>query len=95
MGKPIIISVDDEPQVLNTINRDLRNQYGKGYRVLKAGSGNEALEILRELKKRNEPVALFVADQRMPEMNGTEFLTQARQLYPEARKVLLTAYADT
>jgi len=95
MGKPVIMSVDDEPQVLNAINRDLRQHYGKEYRVLKAGSGQEALAALYELKKRNEPVALFVADQRMPEMSGTEFLTQARELYPEARKILLTAYADT
>lgn len=95
MGKPVILSIDDEPQVLNTINRDLRQNYGKDYRVLKAGSGKEALNTLTELKKRNEPVALFVADQRMPEMSGTEFLTEARELYPEARKVLLTAYADT
>lgn len=95
MGKPVILSVDDEPQVLNTINRDLRKNYGKDYRILKAGSGREALDTLTELKKRNQPVALFVADQRMPEMSGTEFLTEARELYPEARKVLLTAYADT
>jgi thioredoxin reductase (NADPH) len=95
MGKPVILSIDDEPQVLNAINRDLRQNYGKDYRVLKAGSGKEALNTLTELKKRNEPVALFVADQRMPEMSGTEFLTEARELYPEARKVLLTAYADT
>jgi thioredoxin reductase (NADPH) len=95
MGKPVIMSVDDEPQVLNAINRDLRSRYGKEYRVLKANSGQEALDTIIELKKRNDPVALFVADQRMPEMNGTEFLTQARQLYPDARKILLTAYADT
>ncbi|MDH5507906.1 MAG: FAD-dependent oxidoreductase [Anaerolineae bacterium] len=95
MAKPVILSVDDEPQVLNAINRDLVKQYGKDYRVIKAGSGQEGMEILRELKKRNEAVALFVADQRMPQMEGTEFLATARQLYPEARKVLLTAYADT
>jgi thioredoxin reductase (NADPH) len=95
MGKPVIMSVDDDPQVLKAINRDLRQKYGKEYRILKAGSGQEALDALSELKKRNEPVALFVADQRMPEMSGTEFLTQARGFYPEARKVLLTAYADT
>jgi thioredoxin reductase (NADPH) len=95
MGKPVILSIDDEPQVLNAINRDLRQHYGKDYRVLRAGSGQEALDTLTELKKRNEPVALFLADQRMPEMSGTEFLTEARELYPEARKVLLTAYADT
>lgn len=95
MGKPVILSIDDEIQVLNAIYRDLRQQYGKDYRVLKANSGKEALEAITELKKRNDPVALFVADQRMPEMTGTEFLTEARQLFPEARKVLLTAYADT
>ncbi|MBI9043111.1 MAG: FAD-dependent oxidoreductase [Anaerolineaceae bacterium] len=95
MKKPTILVVDDEPQVLNAITRDLRQMYGKEYRVLKAASGKEALSALREIKVRNESVALFVADQRMPEMNGTEFLNQARLLYPEARKVLLTAYADT
>ena len=95
MGKPVIMSIDDDPQVLKAINRDLRQHYSKEYRVFKAGSGQEALETLRELKKRNEPVALFVADQRMPEMSGTEFLAEARELYPEARKILLTAYADT
>jgi thioredoxin reductase (NADPH) len=95
MGKPVIMSVDDDPQVLNAINRDLRQHYSKEYRVLSAGSGQEALEALSGLKKRNEPVALFVADQRMPEMSGTEFLAEARELYPEARKILLTAYADT
>jgi thioredoxin reductase (NADPH) len=95
MGKPVIISIDDDPQVLNAINRDLRQEFGKDYRILKASSGQEALGVLRELKKRNESVALFLVDQRMPEMNGTEFLTEARKLYPEARKILLTAYADT
>jgi thioredoxin reductase (NADPH) len=95
MEKPVILSVDDEPQVLNAINRDLRREYAKDYRVLKAGSGREALEITSELKKRNEPLALFVADQRMPEMEGTEFLKEALRFYPNARKVLLTAYADT
>ncbi len=95
MKKPFILSVDDEPQVLNAVNRDLRSQYGKEYRILKAGSGQEALETVRELKQRNEPLALLVADHRMPGMTGTEFLTEAVKLYPEARKVLLTAYADT
>ncbi len=95
MAKPIILSIDDEPQVLNAINRDLRVHYGKNYRILKAGSGQEALEIVTELKKRNETIALFLSDQRMPDMEGTEFLEEAIQFYPEARKVLLTAYADT
>jgi len=94
-AKPIIIAVDDEPQVLNAVYRDLRQHFRDEYRILRAGSGTEALETLRQLKQRNDPVALFLSDQRMPGMSGTEFLTEARQLYPEARKVLLTAYADT
>lgn len=95
MSKPIILSVDDEPQVLNAVNRDLRRQYRRDYRIMKAGSGAEALSTVQQLKQRNEPVALFLADQRMPEMSGTEFLAAARSFYPDARKVLLTAYADT
>jgi thioredoxin reductase (NADPH) len=95
MAKPIIMTVDDEPAVLNAIERDLRRQYGGEYRILKAGSGPEGLEAVQELKKRNTPVALFLVDQRMPTMTGTEFLAQALKLYPQARKVLLTAYADT
>jgi thioredoxin reductase (NADPH) len=93
--KPVIITVDDEPHVLNAIERDLRDKYHKDYRIVKAGSGTEALETLQELKRRNAPVALFLADQRMPEMSGTQFLEKAMRLYPDARKVLLTAYADT
>lgn len=95
MVKPFILSVDDEPQVLNAINRDLRQEYGKQYRILKTSSGREALETLQQLKQRNDPVAMLIADQRMPEMSGTEFLTEAVKLYPDARKILLTAYADT
>ncbi len=95
MAKPIILTVDDEPQVLNAVERDLRRHYRGDYRIVKATSGVEALDAVRELKRRNAPVALFLADQRMPVMSGTEFLTEARKLYPEARKVLLTAYADT
>ncbi|HSF83290.1 MAG TPA: FAD-dependent oxidoreductase [Anaerolineales bacterium] len=95
MAKPIIVTVDDEPQVLNAIERDLRQHYRSEYRIVKAGSGAEALQAVQEFKKRNAPVALFLADQRMPEMSGTEFLSQAVKYYPEARKVLLTAYADT
>ncbi len=95
MAKPIIITVDDEIEVLSAIERDLRTHYGSQYRIIKANSGSEALETVRQLKKRNSAVALFLADQRMPIMSGTEFLNEARKLYPEARKVLLTAYADT
>ncbi len=95
MAKPIILTVDDEAQVLNAIERDLRQHYRGEYRIVKAGSGAEALDAVRRLKQRNEPIALFLSDQRMPEMSGTEFLEKARQFYPDARKVLLTAYADT
>lgn len=95
MGKPILIAVDDEPQVLNAVVRDLQQRFGKTYRVMRANSGQEGLDALTQLKQRNAQVALFLADQRMPKMNGTEFLREARKLYPDARKVLLTAYADT
>lgn len=89
------MTVDDEPQVLNAIERDLRTHYRRDYRIVKAGSGPEALETLLKIKQRNTPVALLLADQRMPGMNGTEFLRQAIRIHPEVRKVLLTAYADT
>jgi len=95
MAKPVILTVDDETQVLNAIERDLRGYYRGEYRILKARSGSEALESLKQLKQRNAPVALLLVDQRMPFMSGTEFLSEAIQYYPEARKVLLTAYADT
>lgn len=95
MAKPVILTVDDEPQVLNAVNRDLRQYYRSNYQIMKAGSGAEALEAVRQLKQRNTPVALFLVDQRMPTMSGIEFLTEARRYYPEACKVLLTAYADT
>jgi thioredoxin reductase (NADPH) len=95
MAKPIIMTVDDEPQVLNAVERDLRRHYGGDYRILKADSGEEALNTVQQLKRRNDPLALFLVDQRMPTMSGTEFLGEARKLYPDARKVLLTAYADT
>ncbi len=95
MAKPIILTVDDEPQVLNAVERDLRQHYGGDYRILKAGSGADALDAVKQLKQRNAPLALFLVDQRMPRMSGTEFLAEAQKLYPETRKVLLTAYADT
>ena len=95
MPRPVILTVDDEPQVLNAIERDLRRHYRAEYRIVKAGSGADALDAVGQLKRRNDPIAVFLADQRMPQMSGTEFLAQARKLYPDARKVLLTAYADT
>lgn len=95
MAKPIILSVDDEPQVLNAVIRDLREQYAEDYRILKAGSGEEALKTIEQLKQRNELVALMLVDQRMPDMSGTELLERAMVHYPQSRKVLLTAYADT
>jgi thioredoxin reductase (NADPH) len=93
--KPVILIVDDEAPVLNAVARDLRRHYRDEYRIVQAGSGAAALESVRQLKHRNTPLALYLVDQRMPEMSGTDFLTQARTFYPEARKVLLTAYADT
>ncbi len=95
MVKPVIITVDDDPAVLNAVERDLRRHYAGDYRILKAESGPTALEAARELKARNQPVALFVVDERMPRMSGTQFLGRVKELYPDARKVLLTAYADT
>ena len=95
MPAPTILIVDDEPQVLNAVERDLRRHYRREYRIVKAGSGAEALTVTQQLKQRNDPVALFLVDQRMPNMTGTEFLNEARAFYPDARKVLLTAYADT
>jgi thioredoxin reductase (NADPH) len=95
MQKPVILAVDDDPQVASAVERDLRKQYRKDYRILSATSGKQALEAVQQLKKRNNPVALFLVDQRMPEMTGTEFIAQAARLYPDTRKVLLTAYADT
>jgi thioredoxin reductase (NADPH) len=95
MPKPVILTLDDEPQVLNAIERDLRQYYRQEYRILKAASGAEALETVQQLKQRNEAIALFLVDQRMPHMEGTDFLAAALSHYPQARKVLLTAYADT
>ena len=95
MQKPVIFAVDDEPSVLAAVARDLRRHYGADYEVMRAASGTEALEALKELKLGSRVVALFVVDQRMPGMTGVELLRQAMELYPEARRVLLTAYADT
>jgi thioredoxin reductase (NADPH) len=93
--RPAILAVDDEPTVLAAVSRDLRLGFGERYRILRTGSGPEALELLVELRKRGDAVALLVADQRMPGMEGTDYLQEARKVYPEAKRVLLTAYADT
>jgi thioredoxin reductase (NADPH) len=95
MAKPIILTVDDEEQVLNAVERDLKRHFRKDYRIIKASSGAEGMETVHQLKQRNDSIALFLVDQRMPEVSGTEFLAQACRIYPDARKVLLTAYADT
>jgi len=95
MAKPVIMTVDDDQDVLNAVERDLRRHFRSDYRIMKADSGSRALETARELRRRNDAVALFLVDERMPQMSGTQFLTEARRLYPDARKVLLTAYADT
>ena len=95
MGKPVLLSVDDDPGVSRAVARDLRRQYGADFRVLRASSGREALEALRELKLRGDTVAALLADYRMPQMNGIDFLEQAMDLFPRARRALLTAYADT
>lgn len=95
MAKPVIWTVDDDPDVLRAVERDLRRQYGDRYKVISADSGASALEGVKQLKLRNEPVALFLVDQRMPGMSGVEFLEKAIELYPAAKRALLTAYADT
>ena len=95
MSKPILLTVDDDPEVLNAIERDLRQHFRTDYRVVKASSGAQALETITELKQRGSQLALFLVDERMPHMTGTQFLSEAIKVYPDARKVLLTAYADT
>jgi len=95
MAKPIIFTIDDDPSVLNSVERDLRSHYGQAYRILPIDSGQAALDYLKKLEQRNEMVALFLVDQRMPDMSGTEFLLEAIKAYPQAKRVLLTAYADT
>ncbi|HNM93364.1 MAG TPA: FAD-dependent oxidoreductase [Mycobacterium sp.] len=93
--KPVILTVDDDPAVSRAVARDLRRHYGENYRIVRAESGPDALETLSQLKLRGDTVAVFVADYRMPQMSGIDFLEEAMDLYPLARRVLLTAYADT
>ena len=93
--RPVILTVDDDPGVSRAVARDLRRKYGEGHRIVRAESGAVALDALRQMKLRGEPVAVLLADYRMPEMNGIEFLEQAMDIYPGARRALLTAYADT
>jgi thioredoxin reductase (NADPH) len=93
--RPVILAVDDEPAVLAAVARDLRRGFGEHYRIMRATSGAEALALLAELRKRGDQIALLIADQRMPGMAGTEYLVEARKLVPDAKRVLLTAYADT
>lgn len=95
MKKPIILSVDDDQQVLRSLKRDLRNQYKDEYRIISTISASEALEAVAEFKKKGETIALFLSDQRMPEMLGVEFLEKARPFFPKAKRALLTAYSDT
>lgn len=95
MAKPVLLTVDDDREVLRAIERDLRRRYAQEYRVLRAESGQEAMEIVRELKVRNSAIALFLIDQRMPGLSGVEFLAEVITLFPDAKRVLLTAYADT
>lgn len=94
-NKPIILSVDDDPAVLRAVAQDLRRRYGQTYRILRASSGSEAVEALNKLKERNETVALIVTDQRMPQMDGVSLLSDSMDLFPKAKRALLTAYADT
>ena len=99
-NKPVLFAIDDDPEVLRAVERDLRRRYargrnGDGYRVSRANSADSALDTLGQLKLRGDTVALFLVDQRMPRTTGVEFLEETRDLYPEAKKVLLTAYADT
>jgi len=95
MSKPVLLTVDDDPEVLNAVERDLRAHYRTDYRIVKASSGAQAIEAVQQLKHRGSQIALFLVDERMPQMTGTQFLAEAIKIYPDARRVLLTAYADT
>src|SRR6516165_11120545 len=95
MPRPVLLTVDDDPDVLRAVERDLRSRYADRYRILRASSGPEGMQLLQQLHSRNEAVALMLADQRMPDLDGVGFLAQATELYPAAKRALLTAYADT
>src|SRR5205085_8931520 len=92
-ARPVLLAVDDEPSVARAVERDLRRRYGRDYRVLRAESGDQALALLREATLRGSPIALLLVDQRMPGMEGVELLEQALTIAPQAKRVLLTAYA--
>ena len=94
MKKPVILVVDDDPQVLAAVRRDLRSKYREQYTVVGAASGREALDTARDLKARGDALAMIISDQRMPQMSGTEVLARSLEFYPQARRVLLTAYSD-
>ena len=93
--RPAIVAVDDDPAVLAAVARDLRRGFGERFRIVRAQSGAEGLDLIRQIRARGEQVALLIADQRMPGMPGTNYLVEARMLVPDAKRVLLTAYADT
>src|SRR5215813_7823432 len=95
MAKPVLLTVDDNSDVLRAIERDLRSKYGAEYRVIGSDSPESALDVLKQLRLRNDSVALLLADQRMPEMDGVGFLREAMEVFPDAKRALLTAYADT
>ena len=94
VARPVLLTVDDDPSVSRSVARDLRRRYGADYRILRADSGAEALEVIKELVLRGEQVATILADYRMPQMNGVDFLEAAMDLVPQARRVLLTAYTS-
>lgn len=95
MKKPIILTLDDDPAVLKAVERDLHSRYGKGYRIISINIGQAALEMIQRTQVQEEPVALLLVDQRMPQMTGVDFMIQAQPYCPGVKKVLLTAYADT
>ncbi|HXO43314.1 MAG TPA: response regulator, partial [Thermoanaerobaculia bacterium] len=95
MPKPVLFTIDDDPDVLRALERDLRQHYSDRFRVMRASSGRSALGALHQLQERRNAVALMLVDQRMPQMSGVELLEEARPLFPDAKRVLLTAYADT
>src|ERR1700753_1410014 len=95
MSKPVILAIDDDVSVLEAVAQDLRRRYAASSRMLRASAGQAALDLTRQLKQRSESVALFLSDQRMPGMNGTEWLERSIETFPDAKPALLTAYSDT